>query len=542
MKKINIKNKICVALLTGMVFSQSACTDLSETLYSDIATEKTNFTDADIKNLIAPAFSNLRSVYWGWDGMFDIYEESSDLLMTPYRIGTGWGDYYITMHKHTYHSSVSHFYNLWNFGYKGIGSINNVLDLQNPVVDEYRPELRAMRALFYYYLFDNFRNIPLLTTNKLEAGFLPSQVGQQEMYDFIVSELNEVKETISTSTTNYGHMNRYAVNMLLAKMYLNHNAWFGGNDNTYYQKALAEVNEIIAAGKYSLAPNYTDPFKDNLASCPEVIFAVPFDIVYASGNYLSNKALHGGSAATFGLSSAPWNGSCAVPQFIDTYDADDARLKLTWLIGTQYTANGNVILVNGSPMVYTKDVSSIDNPGAYEFEGARFHKYQILPGNVGTYSDDVPLFRLSDAYFIKAECLLRLGQDEQTAADLVTQVRRRAFTANASKAVRTVAELKGASVYNYGHYENGKWKTVEGGNNIELGGLLDDLAWEFVGEHHRRQDLIRFKVSGTDVNVYTGKSWFCKDAETSAANYKNVFPISQTFLDANMNLKQNPGY
>jgi hypothetical protein len=156
---------------------------------------------------------------------------------------------------------------------------------------------------------------------------------------------------------------------------------------------------------------------------------------------------------------------------------------------------------------------------------------------------------------IKAECLLRLGgykgETEQDAANLVTQVRQRAFKNNPEKAVRTVAQLKGGSVYSYGHRENqGKmgesdiWiTTTEGGADIELGGLLDDLAWEFVAEHHRRQDLIRFRINGKNQNVYNGKSWFCKNAITDVTdNHCDIFPIPKAFMDGNPKLVQNPGY
>ena len=36
--------------------------------------------------------------------------------------------------------------------------------------------------------------------------------------------------------------------------------------------------------------------------------------------------------------------------------------------------------------------------------------------------------------------------------------------------------------------------------------LLDEYAKEFVCEAHRRDDLIRFNVKGTNMNVYNGKS------------------------------------
>ena len=78
--------------------------------------------------------------------------------------------------------------------------------------------------------------------------------------------------------------------------------------------------------------------------------------------------------------------------------------------------------------------------------------------------------------------------------------------------------------------------------DIILGGLLDDLAWEFVAEHHRRQDLIRFRMTNGQ-NVFNGKSWFCKDrTEDVNDNHCDIFPIHKTFLEGNLKLKQNPGY
>ena len=52
--------------------------------------------------------------------------------------------------------------------------------------------------------------------------------------------------------------------------------------------------------------------------------------------------------------------------------------------------------------------------------------------------------------------------------------------------------------------------TEEGGDDIELGGLLDELAWEFVAEHHRRQDLIRFRINGTNRMYIMASHGFAK--------------------------------
>jgi hypothetical protein len=112
----------------------------------------------------------------------------------------------------------------------------------------------------------------------------------------------------------------------------------------------------------------------------------------------------------------------------------------------------------------------------------------------------------------------------------------------------TAAQLKGGSKYNYGHRENtgelggeDNWvENYQGGDDIELGGLLDELGREFVCEAHRRDDIIRFMIKGTNMNVYCGKSWFCKDPEPD--RHTDIFPIPQDALDGNPKLKQNPGY
>ncbi|MDC7189411.1 RagB/SusD family nutrient uptake outer membrane protein, partial [Phocaeicola vulgatus] len=377
----------------------------------------------------------------------------------------------------------------------------------------------------------------------------------QQMWDFLISELTDVKGKCGTKV-EMGKLNDYAINMLLAKMYLNHNAWFNDySDNSYYGKAIDEVNEVINSGKFSLAPNYSDNFREDISGSPEIIFGIPFEFNYAGGNYMANMWMHVAGRATWQFNGWATGGAAVLPQFLETYDEKDSRYKDCWISGQQYDYAGAPIYVDSEPLVYTRELHSIDNPGCYPFESERLVKYEILSGDYGTSYDDVPFFRLADAYFIKAECLLRLGgyngESEQVAADLVTAVRQRAFKSDPGKATVTVAQLKGGSRYNYGHRENqgimgeaDNWIiTEEGGDDIELGGLLDELAWEFVAEHHRRQDLIRFRINGTNQNVYNGKSWFCKDAKTDKTDrHCDIFPLPKSALDGNIKLKQNPGY
>ncbi len=552
-------------LAGGMTLSMPSCTNLDEHLY-----DRLNETNVDLSNendlslILGQSMAQYRYLVQSWFGMLYLLEESTDQYMVPVRIGVGWGDTYVNLHKHNWSYSIGQVQDPYDMSYKGIAYANMVLDAADPSNIHAISQARFFRAMFYYHLFDMFGNPPLQTTQDVPQGYLPEQVGKEQLYQWIVDEFKYCEENIGADNA-FGYGNQAACQMALAKMYLMKNAYLGTTGNDGYEAALAEVQKIIDSGKYSLSANYLDAFRENINDCSEVIFAIPSDRTHTSQFGLQSYCFPQTGLEAYGSTAAGYNGSCGIPQWIRTYDADDKRLGDTWAGGLQHyavkNADGTYVPNAGDPIPFEADdwsgtgslnynlnVHSIDNPGAYQQEGYRLHKYEIVAGNnQGTTATDVCEFRYADALMIKAECLLRLGRDEQTAAELVTQVRRRSFD-SAAKANRTVAQLKGGSVYAYGHEEytgegctnwDGAVTTHEGGDDIELGGLLDDLGWEFMGEMHRRQDLRRFKMADGR-NVWNGKSWFCKDATTSTTY--DWFAIPEEAMKSNSKLVQNPGY
>jgi len=533
-----IKIKIVFVITLGIFIS--GCTDLDETLYSNITAEETTFTADDLNLIIATPYSNMRGIYWEWDGLFDIYEESSDLIVTPNRVDIGWGGYYLTMHKHTWLPSVSHVEGLWFRAYRAINNANKAIFQLEALegaegIENYIAEMKALRAICYYLLYDNFRSVPIVTQFDVPEGFLPEQSSSQEVYDFIISELNDAMPLLSDEKGNvdvtYGRITQWAAKMTLAKMYLNSEVYLG---TPRWNDALGQVQDVIDNGGFSMTDNFSDIFAVENEKLKETIYAIPFDNKNAGGSYLAFKALLNVSSQTFDLSGSPWGGSAAIPQFIDTYDAEDERLKDTWIGGPQLTSSGAPLLVDesdlDSQLEYLNYFKNVDE--AQNNDGYRFVRYEIGAGDIGTTSNDVPFYRLTDALMIKAECLLRAGQAD-AAATIVTQIRQRAFkNTDPAKATVTGAELMGGSNYQYGHYEDGAITNLEGGDDIQYGRFLDELAWEFVGEHHRKQDLIRF-------GVYTTKSWL---SHTPNGDYRSVFPIPQSQMETNSNLTQNPGY
>ena len=529
--RINKVKKLVVgAVFCSAVFS---CTDLSETLYSDISSDETQLTANDLTTIIAPAYANLREVYWGWNGLFDIYEESSDLIVTPFREGIGWGDLYIDMHKHTWGPTIEQGHNLWVRCFAGVNlcnkaefQINRLEKVDNK--EAILAELHALRAYYYYLLLDNFRNVPIVTEFDVPQGFLPEQSTGQDVFDFIEDQLLEALPLLSDANDQktYGRFTKWAAKMTLAKLYLNAKVYI---NTDRYDDALAQVNEIIESNKFSLMSSYSGNFAVANTNTPEEIFSIPYNKDFSNFHtYYQFKTLHPLSASTFNMPE-PWGGSCGIPQFIDTYDEDDIRLDDCWQGGLQFKASGDPIMDGNKQFEYTNFMTSVDK--AYYWEGFRFVKYEIPIGFTNGPDNDVPLFRYADALMIKAECLLRDG-DEDGAATIVTSIRQRAFKSAPEKAEVTGAELLEGSVYEYGEYEEGVITDPEGGDDIQFGRFLDELAWEFVGEHHRRQDLIRF-------GVYTTKSWLTHKPN---GDYRIIFPIPQSQREKNLQLEQNPGY
>lgn len=623
MKKI--KNYF-IALLVGTTLSLGSCTNLDEIVYSELTDENLTGTEAELASMTGSLYVQLRFLYWAWEGYFDINEESSDCYMTPYRTYGGWGAQYINLHENDPYTGIPHLYQEWYYSYNAITKANTLLENEiikaNP---QAVAEIRALRVMFYYIVFDLWRNIPLEDKISTEKGYLPVQAAPEYIWDFMITELEAVIPELTTEKV-FGKMNKYVASMIAAKVYLNHDAWLKGfemnsnlvvaternassewfktnaeNDNKWYKKAFDHADVVVKEGGYSLATNYLDNTRCKISGSPEVILALPLDGVKASHNYLVNKCYAGPGGKVYGYNGTPWNGSCAVPQFIQSYDPDDKRLTDTWAFGQQYyygttdpiyMADASRVAagdpealtaeqaaepmhvkyghkVGDFPLKYTVEVHSIKSPGAYDMEGARFQKYEVVAGKDGTYGDDVCFFRLADAMFIKAEVLLRIGayqgETKEDAATLISRVRERSF-ANLAKATRTVAQLEANSNYPYGIRECTKsgsknpyadFKYDEGSmfakqssyteytndnSKIILGGLLDDLGWEFAGEHHRRQDLMRFTLENGQ-NVYNGKTWFCRKTKSAINDHhNNVFPIYAPFIQANVKLKQNYGF
>lgn len=492
MKQVNIKLLLgCSAL---MLAGQS-CTDLTETTYDVIPTSGTfGSTAAQQAALIGPLYNGLGDYY----GNMSTLNTTTDEQIVPTR-GGDWkdGDNWKRLYTHTWDPITDNgqFNGPWSWCYNNITSINQQLGTITDV--KVKDELRALRAFFHYQAMDLFGNVII---SDAVGKTTPKQATRAEVFAFVEKELLAVYPNLSDVSGGafYGRMNKHAVDMILAKLYLNAQVYTG---TPRWADAILRCDNLIKSGKFQIAGDYFSNFITQNQNSPETILATPFDKSKRGGFNAQMKTLHYLNQLTYNLGSAPWNGWATVTEFYNSFDDKDIRKK-QWIVGQQYAADGKPLMDDALPMVFRPEVESFvfDAGAAGRLAGARSQKYEIQKNNSFNDQDnDFVVYRLGDVYLMRAEANFRLGNIAPALAD-VNVIRKRAGMPDFTT---LTADM-----------------------------LLAERGREMAWEQHRRQDLIRF-------GKYTS-AWRFKDAE--ADNHRNLFPIPKDQLSLNPNLKQNPGY
>ncbi|MDR0961215.1 MAG: RagB/SusD family nutrient uptake outer membrane protein [Mediterranea sp.] len=543
-----MKAKIMIYALAGaLIIGASSCTNLLDRNYTNIVADGFQPGEDDLGALLSSAYIPWRQTFLLWNGVARAQMLSSDEDVIPAR-PNGWvdGGIYKRMHQHTWTADDEVVVVSWDRTYTGINACNRVLfqiesgqialgEKQEVIV----AELKVLRASYYYILVDLFANVPLVTQFDVPEGYLPEQSTRKEVYDFIMSELTTNVPLLSEAidTEHYGRFNKWAGYALMAKMYLNAQVFSDGN-NTEWDACIEACDRIINMGQYLLESEQRLVFITNNENSKEIIFALPFDETYVTDwNAFDYHmyTLQPSNQQTYNFQAGPWGGVCVIPQYINSFDADDERLANGFIKGQQYSSSGTVLnctmgALTGQPLAYINEVPSIDD--SEEVHGLRWGKFEYAMGITNRLSNDFPVFRYADVLLMKAEALLRSGHAAE-AAELVTQVRARNFTAQPNKATVTAAQLEASgTIYDYGRRDNLVPPTSDDTSIIQYGRMLDELGWEFTQEGRRRQDMVRF-------NAFTTLSWFSHDKSDAT---KNIFPIPNRQLRTNGNLKQNPGY
>lgn len=514
MKKVTIFGKLFLPVFFVALFSNS-CTNLDEKLYDSIRKDDFLKTEEEFIAALGSAYTSLYGL-GNHGGYHSVQEVSSDEVMIPQR-GGDWGDggQWINVHRHEYKAGDPNINGSWTFMFGGISTCNRLIyqfdqlkqegKADPALADKFIAELRALRAMYYYWLLDTFGNVPIVDKFDVPADFQPPTKSRAEVFAFVESELKAVAPLLDRKNdgTTYGRMTYYVVETILAKLYLNAGVYTG---TARWADCVTACNELINSTQFRIEGNYRSNFVTNNQTSKEIILAVPYDKVFAKGFNLAQMTLHYGSQATYELQAQPWNGYCSLQEFYESHAADDVR-KQNFIAGPQFAADGVTPIIDagaesndpdGPQVNFTPKINE-HFPGALRQAGVRIGKYEFEKGATPDLSNDFIIFRYADILLMKAEALWRQNAGDADALGLVNVIRQRAqqpaFT------------------------------------SLTAADLLAERGREMFYEGQRRQDMIRFGVFG---NAYGF-------TPASDAN-KILLPIPTSQLNVNKNLVQNPGY
>lgn len=530
-------------------------------------------------NTVANVYSSIGNGLYGSDGgsVHTFQEFSSDASMIPGRQGD-WvdGGAWQNIFLHNFESSVSKYYDVWNNLYRVIGLANTSIDRLNkylgehPEYAEYVYELRALRAVYYYYVMDLFGQVPLVVSSQVSANEV-NQSNRSDVFKFVTSELAECIPHLSDQKSQnegeyYGRITKAVAYMCMAKCAINAPVYtiddttptsysaFVGTDKSGKATASEEQGKTVSEmgkninitldGKtrnawetaaycadqianlgYRLQPSYADNFIVANQNSVENIWTRPNDCVnYKIEDYNIVRTLHYNHGGAIGYQG--WNGACSSKQQMLVYGYGtanpDPRLKLNFYTDKDYMEETGKPVEDGAtdkpleymPMAVKVDFTKADDPHAMKCSGARMKKYEFDKSTTQQYSfnNDLVIWRYADALLLKAEAEYRMGNKAE-ALTIVNEVRGRV-----AATPRTELTL----------------------NDI-LNERMLELAWEGV----RRQDQIRFctfteptadRFKGVTHNASAG------DYNDDTQGYTMVYPIPYAVLNLNKKLDQNPGY
>ncbi len=475
-------------------------------------------------------------------GVYDYCTFTTDEAMLPTRGGDWYdGGFWQSLYRHEWTADDGALYDTWNYLYKVVVLCNRSLArldshaslLAASTLAAYKAEVRAIRALFYYYLMDLYGRVPLVVSDEVPIHEV-RQSSRSEIFRFVVSELQETAPLLADVRSNeegpyYGRVTRLVAWFLLAKLSLNaavytDDDWtdgvpvdgrrvsltVGGTSMNAYEAAIAYC-DLLAEGGYELSEDYADNFSVHNENSPENIFTIPMDKLQFSNMFLYLfRSRHYNHGSALGMDAE--NGACATLHAVRTFGYGtsevDSRYAVCFFSDTVHVDGSVVTLDNGQPLVYRPLDVQLDLTGTpYEkTAGARMAKYEIdrtAHADGKLQSNDIVLFRYADVLLMKGEALFRNGADGA------------AFV----NAVRTRAGMAPLAI------DGSNWRTL----------LLDERLRELMWEGWRRQDMVRF---GCFHQAYDQRQPLADEG----SGYTTVFPIPQTVIDLNHNLTQNGGY
>lgn len=543
MKRIYVFISAALSLLSGA--SCSAYLDESpkdrldeETAYSTLSDVQRNGV-LSLYNYVG-GYVDSQGLQGTGRGIYDLNTFTTDEAMMPTRGGDWYdGGFWQGLYLHRWGVNNEAIYATWEYLYRTVilcnGSLEKIqaFSAAHPT-EEVAPlvaEVRALRAMFYYYIMDLFGSVPLIEKSSPALEEIVQEKRSKVFY-FIVKELMDSEPFLSLERSNqpgvyYGRVTRPVVWFLLAKLALNAEVyadddWTDGSrpdgKSLFFEvdgqslnawQTVCRYGEKLAAAGYSLEEDYTANFAVFNESSKENIFVIPMDkTLYANQFIYLFRSRHYNHAKAYGLGGE--NGASATKEVLEAFGYDtpqvDARFDYCYFAGPVNDLEGRQVMLDDgvTPLVYEPWKVALDVSGQpwEKTAGVRMKKYEVDPTALkdGKLLDnDIVLFRYADMLLMQSEAKVRNGENGD--AEL-NRVRSRVGMPPQTATLDCLLEER-----------------------------MRELAWE----GWRRQDLIRF---GRFTRAYSDRPQLPGEEN----GYTTVFPIPEKVVGMNPNLYQHKGY
>lgn len=518
--------------ITALILSlvTAGCTKLDEKLNGQLSESQVGGGGgpANTAALLTGIYDNIRGTFQGQEGVYALWEMTTDELIGPTR-GGDWDDNGAWRVLHAHKFDADHIRIREVFANLG-GVMYSTTDMLrfNPTPQQ-KAEARMLRAFAEFMMLDGWGQVPYRDPGESTLQAPRVRTGTEAL-DYIISELNAIIPDLPDAPKT--RANKNAARVLLMKCYLNKGMIANRAAPTFAAADMSQVitlaDQVISSGLYTFRPVYFDAFAPNNGTIGTENIWTQENVGGVSSANIRSRYY---STTHYNMTISGWNGFTTLSDFYNKFEASDKRrgiaypysspgapanpgnrVNVGFLRGQQYNWNTDLALNDrtGAPLSFTDDVKIIEKGTNLEVTGIRAYKYPIdfqYDAN-GNADNDYVYFRLADVLLMKAEAILRGGTGGtnaggygNTAVDLVNSVR--------------THPSRGASLM----------------ASVNLDQLLDERGRELYLESWRKQDLIRF-----------GK-YLLPWQEKAASDPKYLFfPIPNGQLAANPNLTQNPGY
>lgn len=494
----------------------------------------------------------------------------------------------------------------WSANYKLISRANAVLhdaknNIDNMSADAHRyfDEARILRAFAYYNLCVAYGDVPFFTSPVTVDEFKASRTPRMEVLNYLLDELEEIasSDVLPWTSDVRGRLDRSCAYGLKARIALFAAGISEDESAKYYRMAANAANEVITKGGRRLAEHFDDLFTKLGQQKADVRSELIWELMYSDQVVNDNFKYHwvalGNGPRMFAQTGQHPTGILA-----DTYECIDGlridesplynpqkpwenrdpRFKstlkmhgdtLSWYSSVDGECKTILEAYAGQTKIWRStnnrwiriinpDISDTNAWTSFVKNGCGYIWFKYLGGLVENTSDvtsNIAVMRYAEILLSYAEAKIELGELDESVYDAINQVRNRSGMPDVSadrignqwKMRQLVRRERKVELAMEGlHFADmRRWKIGDLENAAPSYGTPNS---EYKFEGMEPQDVPNYKISDrndlNDIGSYDSykHKLLVRDPERRWQENFYLWPLPQSELNKNPNLKQNPGY